>query len=110
MIEELRKIARDLLTSKKVGVVIGYAFVKANSNRTTPIFVTETEDIERLVFNPLCLNNLTVYLTKKKPEIQELGRPAIVAKGCDVRSILGLIKEFQLKREDVVIIGVGCEG
>lgn len=110
MSEELRKIARDLLTNEKVGVVIGYAFTKADRSRTTPIFVTETEDIDRLVFNPLCVNNLTVYLTRKKPEIQELGRPAIVAKGCDVRSILGLIKEFQLKREDVIIIGVSCEG
>ncbi len=110
MSEELRKIAKDLLKSEKVGVVIGYAFTKADPKRTTPIFVTDTRDTDKLVFNPLCLNNLTVYLTKKKPEIQELGRPAIVAKGCDVRSILGLIKEFQFKREDVVIIGVGCEG
>ncbi|NIO18560.1 4Fe-4S ferredoxin, partial [bacterium] len=34
----------------------------------------------------------------------------IVAKGCDIRSIVGLIKEKQTKREDVFIIGVPCPG
>jgi len=110
MSEGLRKIARQLLESKKVGVVIGYATAKAEPGKTTPVFITRPEDSENLVFSPLCVNNLSVYLTKKKPEIQALGKPAIVAKGCDVRSILGLIKEFQFKREDVVIIGAGCEG
>jgi formate dehydrogenase subunit beta len=110
MNEKLRQVARELLEQKKVGVVIGYALTEADPNRTTPVFVQDPRDTEKLVWNPLCVNNLTVYLTKKKPEIKSLGKPAIVAKGCDVRSILGLIKEFQLKREDVVIIGVACEG
>jgi ferredoxin len=110
MSEELQEIARKLLSEKKVGVVIGYAFAETDPNRTTPIFVRDPGEAAKLVWNPLCLNNLAVYLTKKKPEIQALGKAAIVAKGCDVRSILGLIKEFQLKREDVVVIGVSCEG
>lgn len=110
MTEDLCKIAKDLLQGKNAGVVIGYAASKADPERTTPAFVTDPRDADKLVFSPLCVNNLAVYLTKKKPEIQALGKPAIVAKGCDVRSILGLIKEFQLKREDVVIIGVTCRG
>jgi formate dehydrogenase subunit beta len=110
MNQELREIAEKLLREKTVGVVIGYGAVKANPNRTTPIFVREPGQAGKLLFNPLCLNNLAVFLTKKKPEILALGKPAVVAKGCDVKAITGLLKEFQLEREDVVIIGVSCEG
>jgi ferredoxin len=110
MSEKLQEIAKKLLSEEKVGVVIGYASQGADPNRTTPIFARQPSDAGKLVWNPLCVNNLSVYLTKKKPEIQGLGKPAIVAKGCDTRAILGLVKEFQLKREDVVIIGVSCEG
>ena len=31
-------------------------------------------------------------------------------KGCDARAVAGLVRETQLKREDVVIIGVRCGG
>ncbi|MBD3308185.1 hypothetical protein GF339_17195, partial [candidate division KSB3 bacterium] len=34
----------------------------------------------------------------------------IVAKGCDLRSIVTLIKEKQVPREKVVLIGVPCQG
>ncbi len=33
-----------------------------------------------------------------------------MVKGCDARAIAGLIRESQLKREDVVVIGVRCGG
>jgi ferredoxin len=48
------------------------------------------------------------YLTK--PEIRALGRPAVVVKGCDARSLMTLILENQVAQEEVVVIGVGCEG
>jgi formate dehydrogenase subunit beta len=54
------------------------------------------------------VGNLAVYLTSR--EVKRLGRPAVVAKGCDARAVAVLIQESQLKREDVVVIGVGCEG
>jgi ferredoxin len=39
-----------------------------------------------------------------------MGRPAIVAKGCDIKNIVVLITEGQVKREDVYIIGMTCDG
>jgi len=39
-----------------------------------------------------------------------LGKAAILAKGCDVKSIVGLIQESQIKREDVFIFGLSCDG
>jgi len=109
MEDELRKKARDLLASGEVRVVIGYGWNRART-RTTPVFITKPEDADTLVFNPLCVNNLSVYLTRKFADIQALGRPAIVAKGCDIRNIVVLITEAQIKREDVYIIGMACKG
>jgi ferredoxin len=72
------------------------------------VFVTSPADCSELVWNEQCRNNLAVYLTKK--EVRALGRPAIVAKGCDIKSVIGLIQEYQIKREDVHIIGMACQG
>lgn len=105
----LRAKARALLESGDVGVVIGYGWNRAKT-RTTPVFITKPGDADQLIFNPLCVNNLSVYLTRKFRDIKALGRPAIVAKGCDIRNIVVLITEAQLKREDVFIIGMTCEG
>jgi coenzyme F420-reducing hydrogenase delta subunit/ferredoxin len=104
---QLRSIARRLLENRQVGVVIGYA-QGSLPNTTTPFFATKPDDTDQLVWNCHCHNNLSVYLTKKL--VRTLGRIALVAKGCDVKSIVGLIQENQIKREDVVIIGVQCDG
>src|SRR5574337_937435 len=105
----LRKKAKELLESGAVKVVIGWGWNR-NRTRTTPVFITSPEDTDRLVWNPLCVNNLSVYLTRKFKDIQALGKPAIVAKGCDIKNIVVLITEGQVKREDVFIIGMTCEG
>src|SRR3989304_8772724 len=105
----LRQKAKELLASGEVKVVIGWGWSRTKT-RTTPVFITDPADVDKLVWNPLCVNNLSVYLTRKFKDIQALGRPAIVAKGCDIKNIVVLITEAQIKREDVYIIGVTCDG
>ena len=56
------------------------------------------------MINPFIVNNLSVFLTELK------GRVGIVAKGCDSRSIVSLIQDNKVAREDVVILGVPCSG
>ncbi len=109
MERELRDTARRLLEDKTVGVVVGYSWNRKKT-RTTPVFVTKPEDAERLIFNPLCVNNLSVYLTRKYPDVRALGRIGIVAKGCDIRNIVVLMAEGQIQREDIYIIGMTCSG
>ncbi len=109
MEQELRKKAKELLESGEVKVVIGYGFNRKKT-RVTPLFVTKPEDAERLVFNPLCVNNLSIYLTRKYKDVLAMGRPAIVAKGCDIKNIVVLITEGQVTRDDVFIIGMTCSG
>ena len=106
-INELHSKARELLASGEVKVVIGWA--KGSSpERTRPVFITNPEDVEQLVWNGHCRNNLSIYLVRK--EIRTLGKAAILAKGCDVKSIIALIQESQIKREDVFIFGLSCDG
>ena len=106
-INELHSKARELLASGEVKVVIGWA-KSSIPERTRPVFITNPEDVERLVWNGHCHNNLSIYLVRK--EIRTLGKAAILAKGCDVKSIIALIQESQIKREDVFIFGLSCDG
>jgi len=104
MEKELQEIARKLLTDKKVDWIIGYEN-GYESGLTRPVFVNNPADAAKLVINKFCVNNLAVYLSKfKKLKV------AIVAKGCDVRSVRELLKEHQIPRDNVAVIGVACEG
>jgi len=104
----INEIARELLESGKVSAVIGYADGTI-PGRIQTIIAKTPQQAERLVFNNLCVNNLVTYLTRSYKLLGE--KPvAIVAKGCDARSITALIQENQLKREQVYIIGVVCGG
>ena len=104
--EVLREKAKNLLTDGSVKVVIGYELLP--NDLIAPAFITKPEDCEKLIFNEKCYQNLTTYLTK--PEVKDLGHPAIISKGCDNRAINVLIRESQIKREDVYILGVECPG
>ena len=101
---ELKQAAASLLSDGKVELIIGYARGSLPL-RTTPHFARTPEECDDLVWDPLCENNLARFLNKYKG--QKIG---IVAKGCDVRSIIGLLQERQIERENIVIIGVPCVG
>ncbi len=104
---ELRAKARALLEQGDVSVVIGYG-EGTLPGATRPVFITAPADADRLVWNEHCRNNLSVYLTKEN--IRKLGKAAVVVKGCDTKSVVGLVQENQVKREDVVLLGMACGG
>jgi ferredoxin len=99
----LRETARRLLLEDQVDLVIGYA-EGTLPLRTTPCFVRDPDQVDQLVWNMSCENNLSSYLQHVE------GKVGIVAKGCDARAIVGEIVERQIPRENVVIIGVPCQG
>ncbi|MDO4586609.1 MAG: 4Fe-4S dicluster domain-containing protein [Planctomycetia bacterium] len=106
MEQQLRETAKKLLTEKTVDVVIGYGRVE--SGQIGAIFVSNPDEVERLVWNQECRQNLVVYLTRK--EVQKLGKAAIVVKGCDAKAIVVLANESQIKRDELVVIGMICNG
>jgi formate dehydrogenase subunit beta len=100
---KLRDVARSLLSEAKVDLVIGFER-GTMPLRATPCFVSSADDVDRLVWDASCENSLSSYLLVAE------GRVAIVAKGCDARSIVGLLAERQVARDQVLIIGVPCMG
>ena len=104
--KQLIDISKELFESKRVGYIIGYA--EDRFKRVKPFVAHSSSDTERFVFNNYSVNNLSVYLTRL-PKPKE-GKVGIVAKGCDIKSIIALIQENQIKRDDVIIIGVNCNG
>jgi coenzyme F420-reducing hydrogenase delta subunit/ferredoxin len=104
---ELRELARALLAERKVGVVIGW---EEGPRGARPAFITRAEDAGRLIFDPRCVHNLAAYLSPRRLHVAPLGRRAVVVKACDAKAVAGMIRETQIAREDVVLIGVRCGG
>jgi len=112
-LEDLKKEAAAILKDEKVKYIIGY---QKNSNglMPSPVFIKKPEDVERLIWNPACVHNLTRFLVDEKrrkarekhPDERPVG---IIVKGCDSRALVVLLQEKFINREDIYIIGVSCE-
>ena len=104
---ELQDLARKLLSEGTVKVVIGY---EEGPRGARPAFVTAPEQAGKLIFDNRCVQNLAAYLNPRRKQIAALGKPAVVVKGCDARSVAGLLRENQITRDSVVIIAMQCSG
>ncbi|NWF50403.1 MAG: 4Fe-4S dicluster domain-containing protein [Ignavibacteriaceae bacterium] len=103
---QLIESAKDIFQNNKAAIIIGYT--KDKSGRTKPFIAHNSDEAEKLTFNHHAVNNLAVYLTRlEKPKDGKIG---IVAKGCDIRAINALIQENQIRRDDVLIIAMNCNG
>ncbi len=107
--EAIQAEAQRVLGDGTVTAVIGYAAARRKGS-AQPIVISQADDAARLIFTPACVNNLAVYLTKAKKEIPRNGRIGIVVKGCDLKALVGLMGESQLKRENLYLIGIPCSG
>lgn len=95
--------AKALLEQGKVHWIVGFTSGSLKFT-TTPLITRDAGDTSRLLINSFIVNNLSNFL----PELE--GRVGIVAKGCDSRSIVSLIQDNKIRREDVVILGIPCSG
>lgn len=101
--QKLREIAKELLQSEQVASVVGFRR-GTEAHRATPAFVTKATECDDLIIDCTCTQNLANYLRKRQ------GKTGVVVKGCDARAVSVLCNENQIKREDLHIIGVPCEG
>lgn len=102
-LQKLRQAAKELLEQGKVDYIIGFEPGSLKFT-TTPLITRDKADTDRLVINPFAFNNLSIFLKDIK------GKVGIVARSCDSRSIVSLIQDKQLCREDVFILGITCPG
>jgi formate dehydrogenase (coenzyme F420) beta subunit len=116
MTADIRAAARRLFAEKKVDVLVGFER-GSDGYRARPAFLGSAVECDRLTWDATCSNNLGVYLTNifQRPP-QRKGVPVVlpkagfVVKGCDLRSVVALVKEKQAPRENLVLIGVPCRG
>jgi len=101
--EALRAKARELLESRTVQVVVGHEQGSV-PGRPRPVFVRKIEDVDRLVAGEGGTINLAVYLLK--PEVQALGRPALVADPAALRTVLQLASENQIRDGALVALAL----
>ncbi|OIQ50508.1 succinate dehydrogenase/fumarate reductase iron-sulfur subunit [Pseudodesulfovibrio hydrargyri] len=73
--------------------------------RTSPLFMRTEEDVDKLLWGPLCVHNLATYLPSMKGR-----KVGVVVKGCDSRSVVELLQEKLINRDEVVIFSTACEG
>jgi len=110
MVQELQNKVKELLEKKEVDLVIGWGEGSLPLT-STPVFITEAAEADKLIFDHTCRSNLTSYLTKDKRKLGKIyDKIGIIVKGCDARSVVLYTIEKQIKRENVVLIGVPCKG
>lgn len=114
--EKLRDEAKRALGRKEIEYLIGYQ-AGSYGFRVSAAFINSKEEVDRLIFSPLCALSLVNYLTiEGKPPLVadekkgKAGKIAIVVRGCDSRAINQLLAEGGLSRDRLYIIGVACSG
>ena len=105
--EKIREVARKWLADGTVEAVVGWE-QGTYGEKSSPVLVRKPEDADRLLFNERCTNNLMTYL--KRDPVRSMEKVGIVAKGCDIKSLIGLLQESQVEREKVMVLAVTCEG
>lgn len=79
---------------------------------TRPLFVRRSEDISGLIWDPFCVQNLTGYLVKT-PVVKaedKAKKVGICVRGCDSRSLVALIQEKLVVRDQLLVFGIPCSG
>jgi ferredoxin len=100
---KIQDTARRLLSQNDVEAVIG--FRKGTVPMTCqPVLVASPNDVGVLYWDSFCGVNLANYLPRRQ------GKVAIVAKGCDARNIVVHTLEHQVKRDQLYILGIPCQG
>ena len=104
--KQIQDIAAKLFAEGKIDVFAGYRLNGFDDNQV-PVLVTGTEDVSKLVFTDKSVFNLVNYLKSDHTRRKRVG---IVVKGCDSRSLNLMLTESQVKRENLYVVGIACEG
>ncbi len=104
--DALTKKAKELLDQKKVDRVVGWTKGEFAYDPSPAVFESSAE-LSDFVYDDFCGANLSKYLiTQSKKQ----GKTAVFLKPCDTYSFNQLVKENRINRDDVLVIGVECQG
>ncbi len=104
--EKIRNTAKLALENGEVEKII--AWTKGDTyDDSYPVFITEADKGDSLVWDCFCVNNLSKYLIQQLKEYKKVG---VFLKGCDSLGFNQLINDNRIDRDKVVIYGVSCPG
>ncbi len=104
--KEIQDIAAKLFAEGKIDVFVGYR-VNGFDDNQVPVLITDPQDVSKLVFTDKSVFNLVNYLKNDHTRRKRVG---LVVKGCDSRSLNLMLTESQVKRENLYVVGICCEG
>jgi ferredoxin len=110
---ELRAHLEGLLESGRVTAVLGCAATRSMrpSGGGRAMFARTPEELDQLTVSPLAAANLLVHLTRAETRPGPDETIAVLARGCEIRTLNQLFAEHALRREQVLIVGLdGCAG
>lgn len=104
--DTLRDRARALLEEGTISYLIGWENGRYEG-MTTPTFIRDASQVDKLVYNEYCVNILSKY---PAADTGTEGKIGVCVRGCDSRGINLMLKDGQLERENLYLIGIPCEG
>ena len=104
--KQIQDIAAKLFAEGKIDVFVGYRMNGFDDNQV-PVLVNDPQDVTKLVFTDKSVFNLVNYLKNEHTRKKRVG---LVVKGCDSRSLNLMLTENQVKRENLYVVGICCEG
>ena len=107
MQERLKQKAIELLSTGTVDRVLGWKTGEFCYDLTPAVFHSAEEVAQEFVFGAFAGANLSKYLIS---ESRKGGKVAAFLKPCDSYSFTQLLKEHRIRRENVYIVGIACDG
>lgn len=103
---KIRDIAKEHLLSGKVDKILGFS--KGDfPYESCPVFISDIDEIETLIWDSFCVNNLSKYLIEELKTTEKIG---VFIKGCDSLSFNQIVQDNRINPDNVVIFGVPCNG
>lgn len=104
--EKIKETAKLALENGEVEKIIGWS--KGDTfDDSYPVFITDVNGADSLIWDNFCVNNLSKYLIQQLKENKKVG---IFLKGCDSLGFNQLLSDNRIDRAKVVIYGVSCPG
>ncbi|MBO4334617.1 MAG: hydrogenase iron-sulfur subunit [Desulfovibrio sp.] len=102
LLEQLKKAIADKLP--ELDCVLGWQEGR-DLLHSVPLFIRSEDDLTKLRCDATCHNNLVRYLPDLKG--QKVG---IIVRSCEARSVVQLLQEGLISREELVVFALPCQG
>lgn len=98
--------AKEDFSQGKVQMLIGWT-KEEDSLESVVTFVESAEDLDSLVWDEYCVNNLAKYLIDETRNGKKVG---VFLKKCDLLGFEQIIKDNRISRDSVVVYEMDCQG